>query len=70
MIMTFRLWLRVVGAFIAGIGLVCLPRVGRSPRSYTSGFAVLSDTGSLIWVALALLVLGVVVFLASFAGSK
>jgi hypothetical protein len=47
-----------------------LPSVGRSPRSYTSGFAVLSDSGSLIWVALALLVLGVVVFLVSFAGSK
>jgi hypothetical protein len=70
MIMTFRHWLRVIGAFTAGIGLLCLPSIGRSPRSYGSGFALLSDTGSLMWVAVTLLVVGAVVFLVSFVGGE
>jgi hypothetical protein len=70
MVMTVRHWLRVIGALIAGIGLLCLPSIGRSPRSYGSGFAILSDTGSLIWVAVILLVVGGVVFLLSFAGGE
>ena len=68
--MTLRYWIRVVGAVLAGLGLLCLPSIGRSPRSYTSGFAVLSDAGSLIWIALVLIIFGAVVFLASFAGSE
>jgi hypothetical protein len=70
MIMTFRQWLRIIGAVVAGLGLLCLPSVGRSPQSYGSGFAILSDTGSVIWLAMILIVAGAIVFLASFAGSK
>jgi len=46
--------------------LLCLPSLGRSPISYGSGFAMLSDTGSLIWIAGGLLVVGAILFLASF----
>jgi hypothetical protein len=70
MIMTFRHWIRIIGAVLAGFGLVCLPSVGRSPRSYGSGFAILSDTGSLIWIAVILIIAGAIVFLASFAGGE
>jgi hypothetical protein len=70
MVMTFRHWLRVIGAFIAGIGFLCLPSIGRTPRSYGSGFAMLSDTGLLTWIAVILLVVGAVVFLVSFAGGE
>ena len=58
--MTVRLWIRIIGAVVAGLGLMCLPSVERSPRSYGSGFAMLSDTGSLIWIAGGLLVAGAV----------
>ena len=68
--MTFRYWIRVAGAVLFGLGLLCLPSIARSPRSYTSGFAVLSDTGSVIWIALVFIVLGTLIFLASFVGSK
>jgi len=68
--MTFRHWIRVVGAALAVFGLLCLPSIGRSPRSYGSGFAILSDTGSLIWIAVILIVAGAIIFLASFAGEE
>jgi len=67
--MTFRYWIRIIGIALAGLGLLCLPSVGRSPQSYNSGFAILSDTGSLIWIARVLIISGVIVFLSSFAGS-
>ena len=70
MIMTFRYWIRIIGAALAGFGLLCLPSIGRSPRSYGSGFAILSDTGSLMWLAIILIVAGAIVFLASFAGGE
>jgi hypothetical protein len=70
MVMTFRHWLRIIGGFIATLGLLCLPSIGRSPRSYGSGFAILSDTGSLMGIAVILLVVGAVVLLVSFAGGE
>jgi hypothetical protein len=70
MIMTFRHWLRIIGAVVGGLGLLCLPSIGRSPRSYTSGFAILSDTGSLIWLAVISIVVGGILFLASFTGGE
>jgi hypothetical protein len=70
MIMTLRQWLRIIGAVVAGLGLLCLPSVGRSPQSYGSGFAILSDTSSLIWLAVILIGVGAVVFLFSFAGGE
>ena len=36
--MTLRYWIRIVGAVLTGFGLLCLPSIGRSPRSYGSGF--------------------------------
>ena len=66
--MTPRIWIRIIGAALAVFGLICLPSVGRSPRSYTSGFATLSDTGSLIWVGVALLAVGAILFIGSFVG--
>ena len=68
--MTVRLWIRIIGAIVAGLDLMCLPSIARSPRSYISGFAILLDAGSFIWIALVLIILVGVVFLASFAGSK
>ncbi|MEY2487339.1 MAG: hypothetical protein QOH39_2987 [Verrucomicrobiota bacterium] len=70
MVMTLRHWIRIIGAALAGFGFLCLPSIGRSPRSYGSGFAILSDTGSLIWIAIILIVAGGLVFLASFAGGE
>jgi hypothetical protein len=67
--MTFRRWIRLIGIVLVGFGLLCLPSIGRSPQSYGSGFAILSDTGSLIWIAVMLIVAGAVVFLSSFARS-
>ena len=64
--MTARLWIRIIGAVLAGLGLMCLPSFARSPRSYGSGFAILSDTGSLVWIASALLVVGAILFVVSF----
>ena len=52
------------------IGFLCLPSVGRSPSSYGSGFAVLSDTGSLIWIASGCLGVGAILFFASFRGGQ
>lgn len=63
--MTFRYWIRIIGVALIGFGLLCLPSVGRSPRSYGSGFAILSDGGSLIWIAIILIVGGAIVFLGS-----
>ena len=67
--MTLRYWIRIAGAVLFGLGLLCLPNLRRSLQSYTSEPAVLSDT-SIMWIALVLIVLGAVVFLVSFAGSK
>jgi hypothetical protein len=67
--MTFRHWIRIIGIALVGFGLLCLPSIGRSPQSYGSGFAILSDTGSLLWIAIILIVSGAIVFLGSFAGS-
>jgi len=64
--MTARHWIRIIGAIVAALGLLCLPSVGRSPRSYGSGFAMLSDSGSLIWIAGGLLVVGAILFIGSF----
>ena len=69
-IMAIRHWIRVVGALAAGLGILCLPSVGRSPWSYGSGFSMLSDTGSLSWVALILIIGGAILFFVSFIGSE
>jgi hypothetical protein len=68
--MTFRHWLRVTGIALVGFGLLCLPSIGRRPQSYGSGFAILSDTSSLLRIAIILIVGGAIIFLASFAGGK
>jgi len=68
--MTFRHRIRVIGAVLATLGLLCLPSAARSPRSYSSGFAILSDTGSLMWFALILVVAGGIIFLLSFLGGE
>jgi hypothetical protein len=68
--MTARLWIRIVGLALVLLGLLCLPSVGRSPRSYSSGFAVLSDSGSLIWIAGGLLGVGAVLFVSSFRAGR
>ena len=67
--MTFRHWIRIIGIALVGFGLLCLPSIGRSPQSYGSGFAILADTGSLLWVVIILIVSGGIVFLGSFVGS-
>ena len=64
--MTARHWIRIIGAIVVACGLLCLSSLGRSPRSYGSGFAMLSDTGSLIWIAGGLLGIGAILFIASF----
>jgi hypothetical protein len=66
--MTLRYWIRIVGLVLGGFGLLCLPSIGRSPQSYGSGFAILSDTGSPVWIGVVLIVAGAIVFLGSFAG--
>jgi hypothetical protein len=66
--MRIRYYMRIAGIMLAGLGLLCLPSVGRSPRSYGSGFGMLSDTDALIWIAGGLLVIGVILFIASFRG--
>jgi hypothetical protein len=68
--MTARLWIRISGLVLVGLGLLCLPSLGRSPISYGSGFAILSDTGSLIWIAVGLLGVGAILFMASFRGGQ
>ncbi len=67
--MTFRHWIRIIGIVLVGFGLLCVPSVGRSPQSYGSGFAILSDTGSILWIAIILIVSGAIVFFGSFVGS-
>jgi hypothetical protein len=69
-VMTARDWIRIGGLSVSGIGLLCLPSIGRSPRSYGSGFAILSDTGSLIWLAALFILAGIVLFAVSFVGQK
>ena len=68
--MSARHWIRIMGAVVVACGLLCLPSIGRSPRSYGSGFAMLSDTGSLIWIAGGLLCVGAILFIASFRGGQ
>jgi hypothetical protein len=68
-VMTFRHWIRIIGIALGGFGLLCLPSIGRSPQSYGSGFAILSDTGSLLWIAIILIFSGAIFFLGSFVGS-
>ena len=55
-------------AFI-GLGLLCLPSIKVSPRSLGSGFAILSDPGFLLWIAIILIVIGAIAFVGSFVGS-
>src|SRR6266403_1345007 len=50
---------------LVGFGLLCLPSIGRSPQSYGSGFAILSDTSSPVWIGVVLIVAGAIVFLGS-----
>ncbi len=68
--MSAREWIRVIGLCVAGVGLLCLPSIGRSPRSYGSGFAILSDTGSLMWLAGILIASGIIAFAVSFIGQR
>ncbi len=68
--MTARDWIRICGIGIFGVGMLCLPNLGRSPRSYGSGFAILSDTGSLMWLAGVCILAGIVLFAVSFVGQK
>jgi hypothetical protein len=70
LMMTARHWIRILGALLLALGFLCLPSVGRTPRSYGSGLAILSDTGSLIWIAGGLLALGAILFIASFRGGQ
>ena len=51
--MMFRHWIRIIGIAFVGFGLLYLPSIGRSPQSYGSGFAILSDTSSLLWMLVA-----------------
>ena len=67
--MTFRYSIRSVGIALVGFGLLCLPSIERSPRSHGSGFAILSDTGFLLWIAIILIVSGAIAFVVSFVGS-
>jgi hypothetical protein len=69
-IMSAREWIRVLAVCIFALGALCLPNIGRSPRSYTSGFAILSDTGSLMWLAIILIFLSAVAFALSFIGPR
>jgi hypothetical protein len=69
-VMTTRDWIRIGGLSVLGIGLLCLPSIGRSPTSYGSGFAILSDTGSLIWLAALFILAGILLFAVSFVGRK
>jgi hypothetical protein len=62
--MTFRHWIRIIGIALVGFGLLCLPSIKRSPQSYGSGLAILSDTGFLLWIAIILIVSGAIAFLA------
>ncbi len=68
--MNTREWIRVTAVVVFAAGALCLPNIGRSPRSYGSGFAILSDTGSLMWLAVGLIVAGIVVFAVSFIGQR
>jgi hypothetical protein len=68
-VMTFRHWIRIIGIALVGFGLLCLPSIERSPQSYGSGFAILSDTGFLLWIAIILIVSGAIAFVVSFVGS-
>src|ERR1700756_1599992 len=68
-VMTFRHWIRIIGIALVGFGLLCLPSIERSPQSYGSGFALLSDTGFLLWIAIILIVSGAIAFFGSFVGS-
>ena len=68
-IMTFRYWLRIIGIALVGFGLLCLPSIERSPQSYGSGFAILSDTGFLLSIGIILIVSGAIAFVVSFVGS-
>ena len=68
-VMTFRHWIRIIGVALVGFGLLCLPSIARSPQSYGSGFAILSDAGFLLWTAITLIVIGAIAFFGSFVGS-
>jgi len=67
--MTFRHWIRIIGIALVGFGFFCLPSIKRSPQSYGSGSAILSDTGFLLWIAIILIVSGAIAFVGSFVGS-
>ncbi len=65
-----REWIRMLAVCVFGLGALCLPNIGRSPRSYGSGFFILSDTSSLMWLAVILILAGIVAFILSFVGSR
>jgi hypothetical protein len=69
-IMSAREWIRVLAVGVFAFGALCFPSVARSPRSYGSGFFILSDTGSLMWLAIILILAGVVGFVLSFVDSR
>jgi len=66
--MTFRYCIRIIGIALVGFGLLCLPSIERSPQSYGSSFAILSDPGFLLWIAIILIVSGAIAYFGSFVG--
>jgi hypothetical protein len=65
-----RALVRIVGIALVGLGLLCLPSLGRSPASYTSGFATLADSGWFLPFACGLLLVGAILFAVSFLKSN
>lgn len=65
--MSMRSWIRVVAMFVLGCGALCIPAsLGARPDYFRTAFAQLAQFGSLLQIGVALLIVGVVVFVASF----
>jgi hypothetical protein len=68
--MSFRHWIRIVAAILMGLGFLCLPNPGGSPKRLTSLFFFFADIGSFFHLGLALAGSGIVLLLLTFIGSR
>ena len=65
--MSLRTWIRVFAVFLFGCGALCVPAsLGAHPYYFTTAFSQLAQSGSLLQVGVALLIVGAVLFIASF----
>jgi hypothetical protein len=66
-LMSLRTWIRILAVFAFACGLFCIPAsLGAHPYYFTTAFAQLAHSGSLLQIGVVLLIVGAILFIASF----